>query len=895
MSVFSYNDLSYELIDNSYINIVPGSNPTGILTIPAEISHLGTVYPVQNINQNAFINNSNITYLDCSNSNIITIYENAFRGCSNLTSINFLNCVSLTTIKNSAFRDCTSLLSIDLSSCTNLTTILNDSFRNCSSIEYIDLTNCNKITNIRYSVFRNNTNLTDVKLTNCSGLISIENDVFRDCPNLINIDFTGCTSLEEIIWSTFRDCSTLETINLIDCLNLNLKGNDVFNGCTSLKNIYFGCQDPPTVGNNTFLNIDVSAVVYAYENSNFLPFFDVTGANIPVRYMSRFTGYYNDLSYELIDNSYINIVGGNPTGILTIPSTIIHNTKIYPVNEISTNSFLNNSAITSLNASSSNLKYIRNSAFYNAYNIATIDLSGSNDLIEIENNAFQAVFNVRSINFTGCYSLTTIGSSSLGNGNSNPNNHNKGLTSLDFTDCYKLSSIGDNVFQNDVSLNSITFGSLNPPTIGVSIFDNIDPNAVVYVNWWSNFGTTFGTNPSLPVVKLYNDITYQNNNDIFVNIILYDSNLEFALGNENILNGTLILPNYINDIPLRNLKPFTSTSLGTGVGFVNLIRHVNFQNLTNLSQILFGCFQYCTNIISVNFSGCSGLTTIDEYTFNGCTNLTSVDLSGCTSLATIGSNAFKNCTNLVDLDLNVCTSLTSIGENAFENCTSLEDIDITNLTNLSTFNDSLFKNSGIKSIIIPASLTQHGDPTFENCHNLKKITYLGPCPPDLNTIGLSLSTTPYKGLPADAKIYIYYKYSITNPENNGPGPYFKTEYVRGSTIPVIIIDPPESTKHCCPSKPILDKSHSTYKEGQNASKIFTRINESRYSRVKRRIHISQSNFTNICDPRIKINIDINTDIQNNQSHLDNINRLNNSINCTNRKRFGAFLAGLKNA
>lgn len=788
---------------------------------------------------------------------------------------------------------------VDISGTTyTVISIFNEAFNNNQNITSVDASNSNLI-DIFHKAFGNCNNISSVNFSNSNSLVNIYPESFINNTSLTSVNFSGCNQLSTIKQRAFKDCS-LNSVDFTDC-SINILGFHLFGNNRKLSSITFGNVNPPEFYKNGSPTIDISfglniglenaepTLIYAYNYSNF----DISFGGFNTRYIYGNTG----INYEIVDSSFISIIDGHVSGDLIIPATIPQGSSVinYEVQEISSNAFSNNSNITILNASSSNLKYIRNRAFYNAYNIATIDFSGSNDLIEIENNAFQAVFNVRSINFTGCYSLTTIGSSSLGNGNSNPNNHNKGLTSLDFTDCYNLSSMGDYVFQNDVSLNSITFGSLNPPTIGESIFYNIHPNAVIYVNWWSNFGTTFGTNPSLPVVKLYNDITYQNNNDIFVNIILYDSNLEFALGNENILNGTLILPNYINDIPLRNLKPFTSTSLGTGVGFVNLIRHVNFENLTNLSQILFGCFQYCTNIISVNFSGCSGLTTIDEYTFNGCTNLTSVELSGCTSLATIGSNAFKNCTNLVDIDLNVCTSLTSIGENAFENCASLEDIDITNLTNLSTFNDSLFKNSGIKSIIIPASLTQHGDPTFENCHNLKRITYLGPCPPDLNTIGLSLSTTPYKGLPADAKIYIYYKYSITNPENNGPGPYFKTEYVRGSTIPVIIIDPPESTKHCCPSKPILDKSHSTYKEGQNASKIFTRINESRYSRVKRRIHISQSNFTNICDPRIKINIDINTDIQNNQSHLDNINRLNNSINCTNRKRFGAFLAGLKNA
>ena len=47
------------------------------------------------------------------------------------------------------------------------------------------------------------------------------------------------------------------------------------------------------------------------------------------------SGTYNNLSYVVVDSSYISIVGGNPTGKLTIPPTITHNSNIYPVQEIS--------------------------------------------------------------------------------------------------------------------------------------------------------------------------------------------------------------------------------------------------------------------------------------------------------------------------------------------------------------------------------------------------------------------------------------------------------------------------------------------------------------------------------------------------------------------------------
>ena len=928
MSTGTYDGYLYYEVSGTYIKITGGANTNRVLVIPPTIVHSGISYNVEEISENAFAGQS-WTGFDASNSNLITIGDQAIR--------------------------------------------------DCHSIQSIDLNNSRQLINIGSYAFYNDYNASSLNLQDCISLQEIKALAFYACFGITSANFTRCYSLRSLGYSCFGTTSgnpgSITSINFQDSPFVDFSNNLVFDNQQQLTSVTFGGNAPsiiPITGSNTsFTNF------YAYNWSNF----DTSFGGYPVTYIYS---SFNDLSYDLIDFSYITITGGEPSGTLTIPPNITHAGLEYNVQEISGNAFLNNGDIIALDASNSNLITIRNKAFFNAVNIATIDFSGSNDLIEIETNAFQAVFNVSSINFTGCSSLTIIGDSSLGNGSPNPNNYNKVLTSLDFTDCYKLSIIGNFAFENDVSLSSITFGSLNPPLLGAGVFYNIDPSAVIYVNWWSNFELTFSTNPSLPVVKIYNDISYNINYNIvdgsYVDIISYNSKLETALGNEYILNGALEIPDSIDGYPVKNLLPTQNGELGTFQDLENItsislpqsietimgytfrylnvtsnITQINFQNLINLKTIGWGSFSNNVNLVSVDLSGCISLELIDTWAFNDCINLTTINLTGCNSLTTIkrevfgntnlqtivipssvtliesntfngcnnletidlgncssmttivdnnyqnlpsltniilnaslqtiGQNAFSNCSNLININLGICTNLTSIGQNAFENCTSLQTIDLTNLTNLTTFSNSVFKNSGIQSIILPTSLNQQGETTFENCQNLNSITYLGPCPSDLNTNGSSLSTTPFKDLSGNAKIYVYYEYSSTNPDNTGPGPYYLTEYQRASTIPVVIINPPPPppppSKHCCPKPAIIDKRQYIYQNGQNASKLFTRINSARRSRNKYSIPISQSNITNICDTNLNLMINTNVSVSYSgyQQHIDNINRLNNSKNC----------------
>ena len=102
---------------------------------------------------------------------------------------------------------------------------------------------------------------------------------------------------------------------------------------------------------------------------------------------------------------------------------------------------------------------------------------------------------------------------------------------------------------------------------------------------------------------------------------------------------------------------------------------------------------------------------------------------------------------------------------------------------------SAFKNTqSLVSINIPLSVTTFGSLTFENCTSLTSITFNGACPTDLNANGALVGFTPFLNLPASANIYVYYAYSSTNPSVGITG--FATSYIRGSSIPVVVLDPP---------------------------------------------------------------------------------------------------------
>ncbi len=159
-------------------------------------------------------------------SNCSSIGQNAFYGCSSLTSVDFSNCKTLSTIGNYAFRNCNLISSINFSNCLELTSIGSNVFAVCSSLTSIVFPD--NLSEIGIEAFDSCSSLESITLN--KELRNINSCAFRDCSSLTNIEwnFTSNFNMVSIGSSAFADiatnngkikCTAPETHTSIDLLN----------------------------------------------------------------------------------------------------------------------------------------------------------------------------------------------------------------------------------------------------------------------------------------------------------------------------------------------------------------------------------------------------------------------------------------------------------------------------------------------------------------------------------------------------------------------------------------------------------------------------------------------------------------------------------------------------
>ncbi len=230
-------------------------------------------------NCNAIIETaSNTLIFGCQNTvipnSVTSIGNEAFKGCTGLTSITIPN--SVTTIGNEAFRGCTGLTSITIPNsvttlgsyafvgCSGLTSVtvasdnpFYDSRDNCNAIietasntlifGYQNTVIPNSVTSIGNNAFYNCTELTSLTLPNT--LITIGNGAFYHCTGLTSINIPNAVT--SIGHDAFDNCTGLTSLSLPN--SLTSIGGSAFYKCTGLTSLTLS-NSLTSIGTYAFYN-----------------------------------------------------------------------------------------------------------------------------------------------------------------------------------------------------------------------------------------------------------------------------------------------------------------------------------------------------------------------------------------------------------------------------------------------------------------------------------------------------------------------------------------------------------------------------------------------------------------------------------------------------------------
>ena len=445
------SDFEYSVDINKRVTITGYNGTRSNLIIPREIKG----YSVTSIDNDAFRGCTSLTSITIPNS-VTSIGFSAFFGCSNLSKIVIPD--SVTDIGYDAFDD-TSWYNNQPNGVIyagqvvykykgempeNTAIILNEGtkiingyvFRDCMNLTSITIPN--SVTEIGISTFENCTNLEYMTMPN--SVTSIGSSAFYGCSSLTSINISD--GVTEIDSDAFKGCSSLTSITIPD--SVTSIGYDAFRCCSSLKNINIpnsvtSIGDSAFYGCSSLTSINIPDGVTELYGSVFDHCSSLTSITIPDSVTSigfrAFEGC-SSLTSITIPDSVTSIDNDAFRGCTSLTSITIPNS----VTSIGDGAFRCCSSLTSINIPDG-VTSIGSSAFEGCSSLTSINIP-------------DGVTSIGSSAFEGCSSLTSInipdGVTSIGNGTFD---HCSSLTSINIPDIVK--SIGDGAFRCCSSLTSI--------------------------------------------------------------------------------------------------------------------------------------------------------------------------------------------------------------------------------------------------------------------------------------------------------------------------------------------------------------------------------------------------------------------------------------------------------
>ena len=176
-------------------------------------------------------------------SSVTTIHDHAFEQCINLTSITIPH--SVTKIGAYAFHYCLKLSSVSMPK--NITSISGYTFSGCKNLTNISIPN--SVTSIGEYSFWNCINLTNIKIPDKVSIIKY--GAFCNCDNLTNVSMPK--SITSIGVYTFSGCKNLTNISIPQ--NVKSIGDSTFWGCVSLESVTIP-NSVTSIGDYAFCNCE---------------------------------------------------------------------------------------------------------------------------------------------------------------------------------------------------------------------------------------------------------------------------------------------------------------------------------------------------------------------------------------------------------------------------------------------------------------------------------------------------------------------------------------------------------------------------------------------------------------------------------------------------------------
>lgn len=218
------------------------------------------------------------------------IGSKAFYGCKKITGL--LSPNALAEIGDYAFANCSALFAVDMPDA--LEEVSNYTFAWCKSLKSVSLPA--QVRTIGNNCFIGCDQLNDMEFPEF--LESIGSYAFSDCQHFTSVNLSVCANLQQIGSRAFQGCSNIETLNLPGC-QLSI-GNEAFADCVSLKQISSLSKMPPTISanGNPFMNVDNMSCLLSIPTESFRDYF----------MLPYWAGF---LAFEDKGEIQINVDGGN--------------------------------------------------------------------------------------------------------------------------------------------------------------------------------------------------------------------------------------------------------------------------------------------------------------------------------------------------------------------------------------------------------------------------------------------------------------------------------------------------------------------------------------------------------------------------------------------------------